>query len=92
MTKIIWNDFEQLCWPERVSIMDDTNILSHVRLTWKIRQPADFINAFPGIYPLGQLHHSAVQNDSRAFCEKDVSNHMPCWMKKHWLLAWPMLT
>jgi hypothetical protein len=31
--------------------MDDTDKLLHVRLTRKLRPPADFINAFPGIQP-----------------------------------------
>jgi hypothetical protein len=78
--------------PERVSIMDDTNNQLPVMRIRKIKSQVDFINAFPGIYPLGQLHYSAVQNGSIPFCGKDATLLKHSWMKERWLLVWPMLT
>jgi hypothetical protein len=67
MTKASGMIFISLAGPERVSIMDDTNIRLPVMQIEKIKSRVDFINAFPGIYLSGQLHHLAVQNGLRPF-------------------------
>jgi hypothetical protein len=38
--KIIWNNFEQLCWPRRSEYQDDTNSVSRAWPTGKITVPA----------------------------------------------------
>jgi hypothetical protein len=40
--KIIWNDFELLCWPRRGEYQDDTNSVSRAWPTGKNSVPADF--------------------------------------------------
>jgi hypothetical protein len=55
--KIIWNDFEQLCWPRRGEYQDDTNSVSHAWPTGKIIVPAGFGRV------ASQARHDSMKKD-----------------------------